>query len=609
MRMSAFEIRLKMLPGENLHPGIIHSTFDDVAQLADIAWGIIYSVLGLALYGILYSNFVRRCGAQTLPEFLEMRYDKRTRSIVAITSVIGMCGIMANNIVTSVNNITAYTGWSSAVVTAVIFVVIIAFVYISGMWAISMTDFVQVILGVVVVPMVFFMTANRYGWLDAIRANWPTDNLMMSGYVGNMKGMALTYPSVLNFVICFAVALVWGNNYYWMKISNCRSEKVARNSYVIATIALVIIFVIPLALLGAYVGAFHGDVLTLNGGTVVPTGAYGFISSTLIPLLGALAVIGAVAASISTAATSALGASAVMTRDIYSQLINRNADNAQRLRASKIIMIIVGVATFILCQFPDGPTYLFAFANCWLVPPAILVGLGILWKKFNSKGAFWGALCGMIVMAVLELLDLTGVFHVGNYIYLATLGLIVTLVAAVIASLSGEPAYFGKDGWELVPTDSNRENVDLTDLDIEALKLIRIGHLYMADITDYLGVDSNVSNACIERLDKGGYIQREGLSKSALYTFHITDKGEVRLGRLEGTEAEMAKQGLSPMYVEFLQAIAKSPEAQNQFVKDYSIRFRVRRRTFLWIQVFMPIISLTERHGEAVQQKAALTIF
>lgn len=35
-------------------------------------WSAIYSFCGLAFYGLLYSNFVRRCGAQTLPEFLEM---------------------------------------------------------------------------------------------------------------------------------------------------------------------------------------------------------------------------------------------------------------------------------------------------------------------------------------------------------------------------------------------------------------------------------------------------------------------------------------------------------------------------------------------------------
>ena len=74
---------------------------------------------------------------------------------------------------------------------------------------------------------------------------------------------------------------------------------------------------------------------------------------------------------------------------------------------SKIIMLLIGVVTFVLCQFPGGPTYLFAFANCWLVPPAILLGLGAIWPRFNGRGALWGAVCGMATMAVFTLLDLT----------------------------------------------------------------------------------------------------------------------------------------------------------------------------------------------------------
>ncbi|MEA4814346.1 MAG: sodium:solute symporter family protein [Oscillospiraceae bacterium] len=581
---------------------------------ASLAWGCIYALCGLALFGILYSNFIRRCGAQTLPEFLEMRFDSRTRSVVAITSVIGMCGILANNIVSCVNNICAFTGWNSVAVTALIFAVIIAFVLISGMWAISMTDFVQVILGIIVVPAVFFIVAGRYGWFSSLAANWPTDSLMNSGLVGSVKGVAFTYPSILNFVILFAAALVWGNNYYWMKVANCRNEKVAKKSFVWAAILLVILFMIPLSLIGAYVAGFDGSVLTLNGGKVAPTGAYGYIASTLFSLFGSLAVIGSVAAAVSTSATAALGASAVMTRDIYSRLINPKAEGKKMLKASKVCLLIVGIFTFVLCQFPGGPTYLFAFANCWLVPPAILLGLGMVWKKFNSRGAFWGALCGMVSMAVLEVLELTKIFVVGNYMYLATLGFIITLIAAVVASLAGKPAYFGDDKWERVPTATNRENVKLEPLDYDVLKLIRIGHLYMADITDYLGLDSKISNASIERLDRGGYITREGLTMSKLYTFHITDKGVAAVGDLEGKEKEMASVGLTDIYVELLKNITVSVSAQQDFIKKHSIRSMqmaaitshlTRQGYILEKGIFQRKLEITEKGKSAVQKYAA----
>ena len=582
--------------------------------IRDRMWCGIYSFIGLGLFGILYSKFIRRCGAQTLPEFLEMRYDSKTRSVVAITSVIGMMGIMANNIVSCVSNICAYTGWNSAVVTAVIYLIILIFTYISGMWAISMTDFVQVILGIVVVPLVFFLTVQQFGWWDALTANWPTDSIWTSGMVGALPGAKLTYPSILNFIICFAAALVWGNNYYWMKIANCRSEKVARNSFLWAALLLFVIFCIPLCLIGCYMVAFHGDLLTLSGGTVAPVGAYGFIASTLLPLFGSLAVIGAVAASISTSATSALGASAVMTRDIYNRVINPKADAKKKMNASRIALVIVAICTFVLCQFPGGPTYLFAFANCWLVPPAILLGLGAIWPKFNSTGAFWGALCGMISMAVLEILDLTGIFHVGQYIYLASLGLLVTLIAAVIASLFGKKKYYGESTWERVPTANNRENVKLEAIDYDVMKLIRIGHLYMGDITDYLGVDSQVSGDAIERLDRGGYIVRAGLNRSAFYTFALTEKGLAALEPLNEKEAAMAKVGLSPMYLDMLKAISVSSEEENKYIKKNGIRSMqmaaisahlTRQGYILEKGMFQRKLVLTQKGKDALTQYTA----
>ena len=319
-------------------------------------------------------------------------------------------------------------------------------------------------------------------------------------------------------------------------------------------------------------GAFYPEQLTLNGGTVAPTGTYGYIASTFVALFGSLVVISAVAASISTASTSALGASAVANRDIYQRLINPNADSKKSLQMSKIIMLLIGIVTFIFCQFPGGPTYLFAFANCWLVPPAILLGLGAIWTKFNSKGAFVGVICGMATMAIFTVLQLTGIFNVGAYIYLATLGLVVTLVTAIVASAFGESKYYGKKGWERVPTATNRENVTLGDLEKEILAMIRIGHCYMSDLTDALGVDSKKSGEAIETLDRGGYIVRKGMIGSNFYTFDITEKGIKVLPELNKTEAEMAKAYLCPLYVELLTIIMKNPENQAEFIKKNDIK-------------------------------------
>ena len=581
-----------------------------------LAWGLIYGVCGLLLYGVLWGKFVRLNGAQTLPEFLEMRYSAKIRPVIAVTSVIGMCGILANNIVSCVSSIVGYTGWNTTMVTLIVFAVILCFTFISGLWAATITDFFQVCLGVIAVPLMLTLLANRYGGFDAIAANWFGNDFMNVGIGGQTAPViALTYPSWLNFVICFAAALVWGNNYYWMKIASCRSEKVARKSFILAAILLTVIFTVPFAIIGLYGGAFFGDVFINGGGELPATAAYGFLARTFVPLLGSFFVVGACAASISTASTSALGASAVASRDIYQRLIKPDATPKETLKASKFIMIGLGILTWILCQFPGGATYLFAFANCWLVPPAILLLLGAIWPRFNNTGAFVGALAGMISMCLFTLLnDVFHVFNIGSYIYMATAGFLITLIAALIGSLFGKPKDYGRKDWERVPNDHNRIQVKLDDFDRQVLELIRLGHCYQADITDYMGVDSAKAAASVEKLDQGGLIVRAGTWGTKFYTYSITERGDAALGKLAGKEAQLCAAGLNDMYLDLLKIVAEDPAKQADFIKKHGVRSMqmaaisshlTRKGYIIEGGLFKRKLRLTDKGAALVKQFAA----
>ena len=89
----------------------------------------------------------------------------------------------------------------------------------------------------------------------------------------------------------------------------------------------------------------------------------------------------------------------------------------------------------------------------------------------------------------------------------------------------------------------------------------------MADITDALGVDSKASTLAVEKLDRGGYIERAGLTGSKFYEFHATEKANEVLPELNDKEAEMIKDGLNEPYVGFLKAADKSPEHVNEYIK------------------------------------------
>ena len=536
-----------------------------------IVWGVIYSIAGLMVYANLFSSFIRRSGAQTLPEYFETRYNGKVRGLIAVTSVIGMCGILANNVVSLSSIVSGYTGWSVALITGAAFLVILIFATMSGMWATTITDFIQVTIGTIAVPVFLGILVNKYGGFEFFES-WIGGDWVSSGLAGaSMPMMTLKYPSALTFVILFGTALVWGNNYYWIKMASCRSESVAKKSYNYGSIYLIVVFMIPLSFIGIYAGTVMPETFTLAGGTVPHTAAYGVIAKVIPPALGSLFIVGASAAALSTASTSAMGATSTATRDIYKRIINKDASPATTLKASKVSMALVLIITWIMTFFPGGPTYLFAFANAWLTPPAALLLLGAMWPRFNSKGAYWGALAGMITMVALTILELTKVFNIGQWTHMAIVGFIVSIIVGVIVSYTDSPSYYGKSDWDIKASKSNRIKVKLDDFDLKVLAMVKNGHQYLADISDGLSVDAKVSNLSIEKLDQGGYIERAGLKGSKFFTFSVTEKANEVLPKLNETESKLLEDYLNPKYLKFIDMAKNEPEKIGLFAKEFKM--------------------------------------
>lgn len=531
-----------------------------------LAFAAIYSLGGLALYGLLFTPFIRRSGAQTLPEWLETRFSPGVRTIVTVTTIIGLAGITANNVVSMAGVVSAYAGWSLPLAISLMFALIIAFSYFSGLWAVTLTDFIQMIIGLVAIPLFLFFLISKYGGFDWLGKTWPGPNLWVKGFAGQaLPIFSLQYPSVLTFVVLFAVFLVWGNNYYWLRASSCRSERVARWSYVWAGFLLILFIFLPLALIGLYAAAAYPKAF-LPMGKIPPVGAYGYLLRELPPVISAFALIGALAASISTAATAVIGATSVAIRDLYQRIFRPHANASQLLVPSRIVLLLFGLLVWLLCFYPGGPVYLFAFANAWLGPPSLLVLLGLTWPRFTAAGALWGTVLGMGTMFILTFLELTGSVAISRIMHVGIAGLLATAAPAILISFVTKPHYYGQPGWSL--TAKNRSDVDLQEIDRSVLEYIRHGYNTLAEITDALGVDARVSAAAVARLDQGGYIERYRLTGSGFYSFRITEKGEEALPPLSEWEKKLAQEGLQKDAVLVLKRAAENPDGLTHLLHE-----------------------------------------
>lgn len=527
-----------------------------------LAYTLSYPLIGLGLYGVLFGRYIRRCGANTLSEWLEMRFSPSVRLVITCASVFGLIGIMTNNVISMAGNLSAYTGWNQMVTLALCFLIILFFAFMSGMWAITLTDFLQMTLGFIAAPLLFLLMVQHFGGLSFISENWPGPLGWTGGGISGaqLSTFGMTYPSVILF--CVPV-LVWGNNYYWLRVASCRTEKVGRWSYIIGALILVFIINFPTALTGPFAAA--SDPEAFLSGSVASTAAYGYVIRNFAPAVSAFLMMAVVAASISTATTAHIGATSTAVRDIYQRKFHPNATPKELLKPTKIIMILVAFATWALAFFPGGPVYLFPFATSWLGPGLALLVLGVFWRRMTKEGALWGVISGLVFLSVFNILKMTGIFNLDQYFYIGTAGLLLTFLVCIVVSLCTKPDYYGEAGWVLDPAARKDAKVELQPMDIQILDLINSRFEMMSEIIDYLGKDGADCAEAIARLDQGGYIGRRALSGSNFFQFYITEKGKAMLPERTEEQKAMEADGFRKGWLEILKNVELSPSDLTKF--------------------------------------------
>lgn len=528
-------------------------------------FGLIYGIGGLALYGIFFAPYIRRSGAHTLSEWLEMRFDQRTRTLVTVATILGLLGIMANNVMSMAIVTTSFTGWSLLGTLSVIFGMFLLFTYVGGFWAVTLTDFIQMCIGLVALPMLLFTLISKFGGFQFIGSGWPgSGSYWTSGIAdGKLPFLSLSYPSGLTFIILFACFLVWGNNYYWLRVSSTRSERTAKLSFVFGALLLVFVPILILALTGLYAGSALGDQF-LPYGTVEPMAAFGVVLKVLPVVVAAFALLGALAASISTSTTALIGASSTAVRDLYQRYYRPQATSKELTLPSKLITLGLGLIVWLLCFYPGGPLYLFAFSTAWLGAPSILVFLGMWWKRTTKQGAFYGAVVGISATAVFTILDLTKLFSISQYTHVGVVGLVLTVLTTVIVSLLSTPEYYVNQKQGSV------SSISLTPEEKKVMTFIHYGYNTMAEISDMLGVDSSVSNRIIEQLDQRKLIYREKYTGPGFYTFHNSADVAVE-SFLESAKTPLDEVQLTLEDYAFLEKMAEGETALNQYVLQQNL--------------------------------------
>jgi solute:Na+ symporter, SSS family len=389
--------------------------------------------VGSAAFGSLVLAFVvgprlwelaERHGFYTMGDFLEWRYGRETRGLVASLIWLGTLSILAAQLIAGAAVLEVVAGipkWAGALIGGVVMTsYFVAGGLLSSAW-VNMVQLVVLFLGfLAAVPLI----VSGVGGFDAISTTAAATpgfgDILYSRGPGS--GWALLFLLVPAFII--SPGLV-------QKAYGAKDARAVRLGIGAQAVVLMLFALMPVAI-GMAARAAHPDLLVQD--QVLPF----MLVTYLPPLLGALALAAVFSAEVSTCDAILFMLATSLSKDLYKRFIRPNATDRQVLTVARGAAAVGGALGVVLAiLLPTVVAALTIFYS--LLAVALFVPLmgGLFTPRALSREALAAILTGVLVRLAIE------VFYAGQGVGLLDPTLLGVLAAAVayVTSLGLRPVF------------------------------------------------------------------------------------------------------------------------------------------------------------------------
>ena len=368
-------------------------------QLASVWIGVGNAIVGSLFAWLVLAKRTKvmatRLHSKTMPEFFEKRYGSRGIKLVSAVVIFLFLIPYSASVYTGLSNlfeiVFGIDGW---IVMLALAGITALYLFFGGYFATAISDFVQGIVMLIGVVLMFFcfMNSKQVSW-DISTLNWFTFGSSNTGLYGDTV-------SLLSLILLTSFG-VWALPQTIHKYHAVRDNKAIMQGTVVSTaFALIIGF-------GAYfVGGLSGLFKTELGSAFGTDNAIPNMLNMVIPagLMGIIAVL-ILSASMSTLSSVSLASASVVAVDIYKGNINKSADDKKvntLLRFLCLVFIAISVVLAILNEKFDIAAIAYLMGISWGTLAGCFIGpyvLGVVWKKV-TKPAVWSSIIGTLVLTI-----------------------------------------------------------------------------------------------------------------------------------------------------------------------------------------------------------------
>jgi SSS family solute:Na+ symporter len=364
--------------------------------------------LGLYMMPFYYSSKIH-----SIPGYLKLRYDERTRVLNAVSFAVMTLLMSGINLFLMALVFKVLLGWDWHVSMWASAAAIGCYITLGGLMSAIFTEIVQFFLiwaGLFIVAVLGIIHA---GGIQPLLDNLPANMASLWSTTGDasQNSMGVTWAGIvmgLGFVLSFGY---WTTDF--LVVQRAFSSKDLRSARLTPITASFFKMLLPIIVVGAGLVALwlqsHGmldlprhPLKPMTDGVINPwnDAALPLMIARYLPAgLAGLGITALLAGFMAGQAGNVSAFNTVWTYDIYKAVINRKASDEHLVwvgRVTTVVGIFLSVATaYLAMQFNTIMDYIQAIFSWVNAPLFATMLLGMFWKRTTAAGAFWGLLIGM----------------------------------------------------------------------------------------------------------------------------------------------------------------------------------------------------------------------
>ena len=344
------------------------------------------AALCLLLFGLFFARKLYNMNLLTLGDFFKVRFGKRTELVASVFLAPPYVGYIAAQLVAMgliLNVVTGMETWQGVVISAF---VVTFYTYIGGMWAISITDFIQSIIIIIGLAVLAFIMAEKAGGFMRVLNDVPTENLKFFPKP--------EWKEVTTYLAAWSVlglGSIPSQDVFQRTMSSNSATTAVRSCYIAAllylTVAMLPLF-ISLCTKHLYPDQISGDYQLALPNMV--------LAHTAMPIqilfFGSL-----LSAIMSTTSSAMLAPAAIFSENLLKPLAKNKFTDRQLLLFTRLsVLLFASIATVMACMRSNIYELVGESSVLSLVSLFAPLVLGLYWKRSSSYGAMSSMVAGLL---------------------------------------------------------------------------------------------------------------------------------------------------------------------------------------------------------------------